>query len=318
MPVLNKKLSGECLSGVAIFPNRNHERNIMDFKHLKTIAIASALISALTVSAYATSIGGATVTADSLELRTEPSAESSALLFSPQGSVVVVEAKINDNWFKVICRGATGFMSSDSISFNENLEGSFGTGTIFGTGVRMRDAASLNSGVINVFDTGTKMDVLGVCGVWYKVRYNGQTGFVFSDYLALSGAVSEQDSSESEGQKIVDTAMKYLGVPYVYGGTTVNGFDCSGFVQYVYKECGYTVDRTAAQIYENGTYVEKVNLEIGDAICFSSHTESIGHVGIYIGNGQFIHASSGSGCVIISDLSENYYDTRYVGARRII
>ncbi|MFB0919582.1 MAG: C40 family peptidase [Oscillospiraceae bacterium] len=124
--------------------------------------------------------------------------------------------------------------------------------------------------------------------------------------------------SESEGQKIADTAMKYLGTPYVWGGTNERGFDCSGFVQYVYKECGYTIDRTAAQIYKNGTYIEKENLEIGDAICFSSHTESIGHVGIYIGNGQFIHASSGSGSVIISDLSEKYYAARYVGARHIV
>ncbi len=139
---------------------------------------------------------------------------------------------------------------------------------------------------------------------------------VFSNLVELSDGASA--SAESEGQNIVDTAMKYLGTPYVWGGTTEKGFDCSGFVQYVYKECGYTIDRTAAEIYKNGTYVEKENLEIGDAICFSSHTESIGHVGIYIGDGQFIHASSGSGFVIISDLSEKYYTARYVGARHIV
>ena len=139
---------------------------------------------------------------------------------------------------------------------------------------------------------------------------------VFPNLIELSDGTS--DSTESAGQLIVDTAMQYLGTPYVWGGTTERGFDCSGFVQYVYKECGYTIDRTAAEIYQNGTYVEKENLEIGDAICFSSHTESIGHVGIYIGNGQFIHASSGSGAVIISDLSEKYYTARYVGARHIV
>ena len=139
---------------------------------------------------------------------------------------------------------------------------------------------------------------------------------VFTNLIELSDGTS--DSTESEGQLIVDTAMLYLGTPYVWGGTTEKGFDCSGFVQYVYKECGYTIDRTAAQIYKNGTYVEKENLEVGDAICFSSHTESIGHVGIYIGDGQFIHASSGSGAVIISDLSEKYYTARYIGARHIV
>ncbi len=141
---------------------------------------------------------------------------------------------------------------------------------------------------------------------------------IFSNLIELKSDNSELDLDEIEGQKIVDTAMLYLGTPYVWGGTTEKGFDCSGFVQYVYKECGYTINRTAADIYENGTYVDKENLEIGDAICFSSHTESIGHVGIYIGNGQFIHASSGSGCVIISDLSEDYYTNRYIGSRHIV
>ena len=289
----------------------------MDLKHLKTLAIASLLTSTLTVSAFATSIGGATITADSLMLHTEPNAESSVTLLSPQGSIVVVGAKINDKWFKTVYHGATGYMSADSLDFSQNLEGDFGIGTIFGTDVRIRDGASFDSGVLGVYDSGTEMEVLGVYGAWYKVRYGNQIGFVFSDCFALNG-VDPDTSSENDGQEIVDTAMKYLGTPYVYGGTTEKGFDCSGFVQYVYKQCGYSINRTAADIYENGTYVDKVNLEIGDVICFSSHTESIGHVGIYIGDGQFIHASSGSGKVIISDLSEDYYTARYVGSRHIV
>ncbi|MEA4894380.1 MAG: C40 family peptidase [Oscillospiraceae bacterium] len=140
---------------------------------------------------------------------------------------------------------------------------------------------------------------------------------VFVNLLELNSGLSNDKEAEKGGQ-VAETAMKYLGTPYVWGGSSEHGFDCSGFVQYVYRECGYTVDRTAADIYKNGIYVEKEDLQIGDAICFSSHTESIGHVGIYIGNGQFIHASSGSGCVIISGLDEDYYAQRYVGARRII
>lgn len=207
----------------------------MIFKHLKTIATASVVISALTVSSYAAGIGGANIPTGKLKLLT-PVALPSVLAMSSEVSNTV----------------------------------------------------------------------------------NGEESFVFSNLVELMGDVSDADLEGSEGQKVVDTAMLYLGTPYVWGGTTKKGFDCSGFVQYVFKECGYTVDRTAADIYKNGTYVEKANLEIGDAICFSSHTESIGHVGIYIGNGQFIHASSGSGAVIISDLSEDYYTARYVGSRHII
>ena len=290
----------------------------MIFKHLKTIAISAALVSALSVSASAASIGGATITASEQKLCTEPNAGSSVLGVSSQDSVVVIEEKVNDGWYKVVYRGATGYMSSAFLIFSENLEGDFGSGNILGTDISMQDGASLFSNVIGVFSDGTEMQVLGVYGNWYKVKCGKQTGFVLSDNFSLNGGVAELCSSADEGQKIVDTAMKYLGVPYVWAGSSPKGFDCSGLVNYVYKECGYSINRTAALIYENGTYVDKADLLIGDAVCFSSSSSSIGHVGIYIGDGQFIHASSGSGRVIISDLTESYYLARYVGARHIV
>lgn len=290
----------------------------MNFKHFKTLAITSVLVGTFSVSALATSIGGATVNSESLKLRTEPNPSAPILSMSPQGSVVVVGEKVSDIWYKVVYRGATGYTTSDFLNFSENLEGDFGKGTILGDDVPLHDDANLNSNVVGIFDNGTEMQVLGVFGNWYKVTYGSQTGFVFSDYFSLNGGVAELYALPDKGQLIVDTVMKYLGVPYVWGGTTAKGFDCSGLVYYVYKECGYSINRTAAAIYENGTYVDKANLQIGDPICFTSSSRSIGHVGIYIGNGQFIHASSGSGCVIISDLSDNYYASHYVGARHIV
>ena len=285
----------------------------MDFKHLKTLVCTFTLVGTLSVSAYATSIGAASVTADALKLRTEPSTSASVMAISPQGSLVVVGAKIDDGWYKVVYQGATGYMSSDFLNYSESLEGDFGTGTTYGADVPLRDSASLESDVVGIFDDGTEMQILGVFGGWYKVKYGDQTGFIFSDFFSLNGEVSE-----SPGQKIVDTAMQYLGTPYVWGGSSPKGFDCSGFVNYVYKECGYSINRTAASIYENGSYVDKAELQVGDAVCFSSYSNAIGHVGIYIGDGQFIHASSGSGSVIISDLSESYYTNRYVGARHLV
>ncbi|MFQ7009801.1 MAG: C40 family peptidase [Oscillospiraceae bacterium] len=86
----------------------------------------------------------------------------------------------------------------------------------------------------------------------------------------------------------------------------------------MYKLCGYSMSRVASSIYNNnGTYVEKANLQLGDLVFFASNSSSIGHVGIYIGSGQFIHSSSGAGCVVISDLSSSYYLKNYVGAKRI-
>lgn len=289
-------------------------------KHpLKTLAITAALAAVLMVSASAASMGGAQVKSDSLNLRTEPSTAASAITSVPYGSFVVVAERVSDEWYKVVYRGAIGYMPSESLNYSETLDGIFGFGVVRESDVCLREGPGYSTGVVGIVQQGTRMDILSVSGQWYKVSGGGAVGYIHSDYLALNGGVADRfPGSVSAGQVIVDTAMKYIGVPYVWGGTSTGGFDCSGLVHYVYKECGYTINRTAASIYTNGEYVEKSALQPGDAVCFSSYSNSIGHVGIYIGNGQFIHASSGSGRVIISDLSTNYYLTRYVGARRIV
>ena len=126
-------------------------------------------------------------------------------------------------------------------------------------------------------------------------------------------------TGSATGAAIVETAKKYLGCPYVYGGMSPSGFDCSGFVNYVYKLHGYSMYRVAKDIYyNNGTYVDKANLQPGDLLFFSNSSESVGHVGIYIGGNQMIHASTSQTGVIISDLGSNYYLQHYVGAKRII
>ena len=289
----------------------------MNHRNLKTIAVTAVLCGTLSVSAYATSIGGATINTDALNLRNEPTTNASVMATSLQGAFVVVGEKVSGDWYKVVYRGKTGYMSSEFLNFSENLEGDFGTGKVFGTEVRLRDGANLSANIIGYLENGTSMQVIGVFGGWYKVKSGDKIGYVYSDYFSLSSCASENEES-LKGQEIVDTAMKYMGVPYVWGGTSESGFDCSGLVYYVYKECGYSIDRTAATIYEDGTYVDKSDLEVGDAICFSSASYSIGHVGIYIGGGQFIHASSASGEVIISDLNNVYYSSHYVGARRLV
>lgn len=110
--------------------------------------------------------------------------------------------------------------------------------------------------------------------------------------------------------------MQYLGTPYVWGGTTPSGFDCSGFTRYVYKQLGYTLSRTAGQQLGNGYAVS--SLQPGDLVFFDNTyatSAAASHVGIYIGNNQFVHAASGG--VKVTSLSDSYYASRYIGARRI-
>ena len=126
-------------------------------------------------------------------------------------------------------------------------------------------------------------------------------------------------TSTATGLDIVNYAQGFLGVPYVYGGTSPSGFDCSGLVYYCYTHFGYSVNRTAASLAYNGSSVAKESLQAGDVILFTSSGGGyIGHTGIYIGGGQFIHAPHTGDVVKISSLSDEYYTNHYYGARRII
>ena len=128
-----------------------------------------------------------------------------------------------------------------------------------------------------------------------------------------------ETTGSGTGQNIVDYAMGFLGVPYVYGGTSPSGFDCSGLVYYCYKQYGYSLNRTAAGLAFNGTSVSSATLQVGDIILFTSTNGSyIGHTGIYVGGGQFIHAPHTGDVVKISNLSDTYYTNHYYGARRVI
>lgn len=297
----------------------------MKIKTLKTIVLTAAAAAVMTLSAYAASTGGAVVEASALNLRAAPNTGAQVYTSVPKGSAVVVGGISEDYWFKVVYQGTVGYMSGDYLSYSQNIDGDFGYGVIYGTSVRMRSAPSLDSAILGTYSNHEKMDIIGVYDNWYKVSYNGVTGYVYSEYMALNGGISQahlngSGSYTSAGQNIVNTAMKYLDVPYVWAGTSPSGFDCSGLVYYVYKENGYSINRTAASIYQNGVYVDRSQLQAGDAICFTTGSSggNIGHVGIYIGNDQFIHASSGSGRVVISSLSSAYYSSHYVGARRIV
>lgn len=131
------------------------------------------------------------------------------------------------------------------------------------------------------------------------------------------GITGKQTAGQSTatGNALIATGKKHLGVPYVWGGTTTAGFDCSGFTQYVMKQNGISIPRTAAEQFAAGKAVDKKNLKVGDLVFFTTYKPGASHVGFYMGNDQFIHASSSAKQVAISSLSEQYFVDRYIGAR---
>ncbi|HEY5094381.1 MAG TPA: C40 family peptidase, partial [Candidatus Eremiobacteraceae bacterium] len=116
--------------------------------------------------------------------------------------------------------------------------------------------------------------------------------------------------------RITGTALRYLGVPYVWGGTSFGGVDCSGFVWAVFAKNGIYLPRTADAQYESGRHVSTQDLRAGDLVFFQTYALGASHVGIYLGNGRFVHASSSNG-VRVDQLAEDYYSARYLGARRL-
>lgn len=124
----------------------------------------------------------------------------------------------------------------------------------------------------------------------------------------------------SPSQKVIAYAKKFLGIRYRWGGTTTKGFDCSGFVKYVFRNFGITLNRTSTMQAKNGSYIKKANLKTGDIVFFDTNGghNRINHVGIYIGGGKFIHASSSHSGVTISSLTSGFYSSSYMTARRIM
>ena len=140
-----------------------------------------------------------------------------------------------------------------------------------------------------------------------------------STYAALLGKDMPEVSRGSNvyQRRIVQTAMEYLGVPYVFGGTSPGGFDCSGYVRYVFAQAGISLPRMADEQYEVGRPVTASDLRTGDLVFFSTYEYGPSHVGIYLSNGNFINASSSRG-VVIDSLSSDYWSSCYIGARRIM
>lgn len=117
--------------------------------------------------------------------------------------------------------------------------------------------------------------------------------------------------------KLIETSKRYVGIRYQVAGKSPNGFDCSGFVGYVFKKsAGLSLPGSSNTMFEAGTPIEINNLQPGDLVFFKTGSKTISHVGIYIGNGEFIHSESSNG-VMVSSLLEKYYANRYQGAKRI-
>ena len=137
-------------------------------------------------------------------------------------------------------------------------------------------------------------------------------------FFLLSFLPAKGQASNVTGREIVLFADRFQGTPYLYGGTTVEGFDCSGFLLYVFNHFGLSLPRTSEAQYTVGVPIEKSELQVGDLVFFSdTYKEGISHSGIYVGNNEFISATSSAGVKVVS-LDNVYWSAHYTGAKRVL
>ncbi len=197
-------------------------------------------------------------------------------------------------------------------------------GVVIADVLNVRSQPQIADNIVGALYNGQTVDILATDGAWYQVNYNDIPAYVHSDYILMrTAALTSRDGNGAEsrgtiGDEVVEFAKSFIGTPYVYGGSSPSGFDCSGFVYYVYKNFGVTLNRVAADQSKNGYVVERSELMPGDIVLFSRTLDGyISHVGIYVGDNQFIHSPQTGRSVEIVSMSSGYYNYGYVGARRI-
>ena len=297
-----------------------------DYITLASSSAGTAIAPSNTVTST-TGTAGTVKCSSSVNLRSEANTSSSILAELKNGTAVTVVSTAN-GWCKVNCSGKIkqDYVSTTGSASN-NTSASTGTAAVVkcSSTVNFRSAASTSSTILGELKNGTAITVLSTSNGWSKVSYAGKTGYISADYLvtASSGtAISPSNTAASvsisaKRQSVLNYAAQFLGVPYVYGGSTPSGFDCSGFTSYVFKNTVGSIPRVAQAQYDATTRVSRDDLLPGDLVFFGSSTSSISHVGIYVGSNQFIHAPSTGDVVKYSSLTGSYA-TRYQGAGRVI
>ncbi|MGH0950382.1 SH3 domain-containing protein [Bacillus mycoides] len=286
------------------------------------------------------------VNATSLRVRTGPAAYHSVIGGVLNGTTLNVVGSEN-GWFKVNYQGKTGYVSSEFVKFVKGgtttpeqpkqpeqpkhpEQGAIGDYYINASALNVRSGEGTNYRIIGALPQGQKVQVISENSGWSKINYNGQTGYIGTRYLSktpVGGAVDNKPNdnqnnnqnnnnnntgnNSGDSSSILAYAKSMQGVPYVWGGTSANGVDCSGYIYHVFKKFGHNISRQSVAGYWS-SLPKTSSPQPGDLIYFqNTYKAGPSHMGIYLGGGSFIQ--SGDKGVAIASLNNSYWKSHFSG-----
>ena len=290
-------------------------------KLTRILILAVALCCLLAVSAFAADYAVAVVDADQLNFRTEPNTSCDVIEKLDKGAqllVVLPEEGEETGWYEVVFSDyGTGYISAEYVIFAEQEDGVMGIGQVASGPLNVREAATVESKRLGQVSTGTCLTLTGYEDGWFQISYKDTVSYVSAEYILLSRPMSV--SNGTLGSEIAALSQQFIGCRYVYGASGPNSFDCSGFTLYIYRQYGISLAHGATAQMGYGVSVNKSELQPGDLVFFRYNTtKAASHVGIYIGDGKFIHSSTREYLVRVDTLMSGHYSNVYVGARRLV
>ena len=319
-------------------------------RNILTLALLLMLLPSLVFAREPGIRGIAFVRTQNAPLREEDNWNAQTLEKVPKGDVVLVLESGKNGFLKVRHNNVEGFMASGQLTElqRENIELGYGEANL--EGASLLCAPEEAAEVLASLSKGDRCYTVGVNDGYYKVLFGDNLGYIHSSQLALTEIPYENEASKKAplffvqgqstgipvsaaalrgekpkkadgtpvtGADILEEAEQYLGIRYVHGGETPKGFDCSGFTYYVFNQLGFTLPRSAEAQSRCGSPVDG-DLEPGDLVFFATNgSKTPSHVGIYAGDGQFLHAPNSRSTVSYGDLTKGYWMEKYVSARRL-
>lgn len=261
------------------------------------------------------------VNTDNLNFRKGPSIDYEIIQSLSKNSEVEILSP-SAGWTLVRYKDKLGFVSSKYLSDKTTQVVNYTKKYVNVSVLNFRSNPSTKASILGVILKGSEVEIISTSNGWSRIKYNGKEGYIASNYLSDKTTDITQITTSVSAEKIIEYAKTLLGKKYVWADEGPNTFDCSGFTWYVYKNIAkISLPRSSREQGAYGTYISKKDLQPGDLVFFDTvgaKDNVISHVGIYIGNNQFIHASSSQGKVVITQLDNNYYSNAFVNGRRVL